>query len=261
MTTTYAAEVCPVALRAYLTTYVNLCWVIGQFLSSAVLKSVSNMTSQLAYKIPYGLQWIWPIPLIVVLFLAPESPWWLVRKDRLEDAKRSLLRLNSLPESEYNVDETINMMIYTNELEKAHTAGATYMDCFRGVDLRRTEIVCVVWSIQTLCGSAFMGYSTYFYEQAGLNTSHAFSLSLGQYALGAVGTIASWFLMGLAGRRTLYLYGQIALLGLLVVIGCLGIPKSTPATQWGIGSMLLVYTFVYDLTVSNVAIAASKLGN
>jgi SP family general alpha glucoside:H+ symporter-like MFS transporter len=34
LTVTYASEVCPVALRPYLTTYVNLCWVLGQFLAS-----------------------------------------------------------------------------------------------------------------------------------------------------------------------------------------------------------------------------------
>ncbi|KAI7002333.1 sugar porter family MFS transporter [Hortaea werneckii] len=75
LTTTYASEVCPVALRPYLTTYVNLCWVIGQFLSSAVLKGVSGQTGPLGYKIPYGLQWIWPVPLIIGIALAPESPW------------------------------------------------------------------------------------------------------------------------------------------------------------------------------------------
>lgn len=34
VTTTYASEVCPVVLRPYLTTYVNLCWVMGQLISS-----------------------------------------------------------------------------------------------------------------------------------------------------------------------------------------------------------------------------------
>jgi MFS transporter, SP family, general alpha glucoside:H+ symporter len=34
LTVTYASEVCPVVLRGYLTTYVNLCWVIGQFIAS-----------------------------------------------------------------------------------------------------------------------------------------------------------------------------------------------------------------------------------
>lgn len=71
LTTTYAAEVCPVALRAYLTTYVNLCWVIGQFLASAVLKGVSTREDEWAYRIPYALQWMWPIPLIVGITFAP----------------------------------------------------------------------------------------------------------------------------------------------------------------------------------------------
>lgn len=72
------------------------------------------------------------------------------------------------------------MMVSTNELEKALESGTNYWDCFKGIDLRRTEIVCVTWSIQNLCGSAFMGYSTYFYEQAGLPIVDAFDMSMAQ---------------------------------------------------------------------------------
>ncbi|KAK0311077.1 hypothetical protein LTR82_014370 [Friedmanniomyces endolithicus] len=254
LTTTYAAEVCPVALRAYLTTYVNLCWVFGQFLSSGVLKGVSGATGPIGYKLPYGLQWIWPIPLIIGISLAPESPWWLVRKGRTEDAKKQLLRLTSRKQVDFDADATINMMIYTTELEKANTKGASYLDCFRGVDLRRTEIVCGVWAIQTLCGaSTFTGYSTYFFERAGLDVSSAFSLSLGQYALGAVGTILSWFLMTRFGRRSLYFWGQIAMAIILILVGCLAIASPThPNAQWGIGAMILIYTFTYDATVGPV---------
>lgn len=32
----YAAEVCPVVLRPYLTTYINMCWVMGQFIAAGV---------------------------------------------------------------------------------------------------------------------------------------------------------------------------------------------------------------------------------
>ncbi|TIA44682.1 sugar porter family MFS transporter [Aureobasidium pullulans] len=256
LTTTYAAEVCPVSLRAYLTTYVNLCWVIGQFLSSAVLKSVANKTGPIGYKLPYGLQWIWPLPLIIGIALAPESPWWLVRKGRPDEAKKQVLRLTSRNQTDsgFNVDETVNMMIYTDELEKAHTTGTSYWDCFRGTDRRRTEIVCMVWAVQTLCGaSSFTGYSTYFFEQAGLDVSSAFSMSLGQYGLGAVGTILSWLLMLKFGRRTLYLWGQIAMAFILLVVGFLGIaPASAAGAHWGIGALILIYTFIYDMTVGPV---------
>jgi SP family general alpha glucoside:H+ symporter-like MFS transporter len=57
LTTTYAAEVCPTHLRAYLTTYVNLCWVIGQFLASGVLRAMLDRDDKWGYKIPFALQW------------------------------------------------------------------------------------------------------------------------------------------------------------------------------------------------------------
>ncbi|KAF2184986.1 MFS alpha-glucoside transporter-like protein [Zopfia rhizophila CBS 207.26] len=254
LTTTYAAEVCPVPLRAYLTTYVNLCWVIGQFLASGVLKGVSSRKDEWAYRIPYALQWMWPVPLIIGITFAPESPWWLVRKERIEDAKRMLLRLTSRNQQvDFNPDETIAMMKHTNELEKATSEGARYIDCFKHTDLRRTEICAMTWFTQSFCGSTFMGFSTYFYEQAGMDTANAFSMSLGQYALGAMGTFLSWFLMTRYGRRTLYVSGQLVMLCLLLVIGFCGIaPTGNVGAQWAIGSMLLIFTFVYDSTVGPV---------
>lgn len=114
LTTAYASEVCPVALRAYLTTYVNLCWVFGQLLGSGVLRGVSGIQSQWAYRIPFAVQWVWPVPLIIGCFFAPESPWWLVRKGKVEQARRSLQRLTTKGHVNFDVDSQIAMMQYTN---------------------------------------------------------------------------------------------------------------------------------------------------
>lgn len=254
LTCTYAAEVTPVPLRAYLTTYINLCWVIGQFLASGVLKGVSEIPDEWAYRIPYALQWIWPLPIAIGIFFAPESPWWLVSKERYDEAKRQLLRLTSRnSETDFNADETIAMMKHTNEMEKASSEASGYLECFRGTNLRRTEISAVTWLTQAFCGSSFMGFSTYFFEQAGLDTSNAFSMSLGQYALGAVGVLVSWYLMTKFGRRSLYIWGQVLMCSLLLIIGFLGIvPAGNTGAQWGIGAMLLLFTFIYDSTVGPV---------
>ncbi|KIX98096.1 uncharacterized protein Z520_06176 [Fonsecaea multimorphosa CBS 102226] len=225
--TVYASEVCPVALRAYLTTYVNL--------------------------IPFSLQWTWPIPLAIGVFLAPESPWWLVRKGRNEDAKKALLRLTSRHDHDFNPEETIAMMVYTNEIEKETEVGTTYWDCFRGVNLRRTEITCVVFAIQNLSGAAFMNYSTYFMQQAGLSTTAAFNLAMVQYSLGAIGTILSWGLMLYFGRRTLYIAGLSLQCLFMMIIGFISLaPSSNDKASWAIGGMLLAYTFFYDLAVGSV---------
>lgn len=253
MTTAYASEVAPVALRAYLTTYVNLCWVMGQLIASGVLRSLLDRIDlgDWAWRIPFAIQWIWPVPIMVEVFFAPESPWWLVRKDRTEDAKRVVLRLASAGvDADFNADETVAMMVHTNAIEQSISAGTSYIDCFKGVDGRRTEITSMTWVIQAFCGSAFMGYSTYFYQNAGLPDDASFDMSIGQFALGGVGTILSWFAMIWLGRRTLYVAGLTFMFILLLVIGFVGIvPSGNIGAAWAIGSMLLVYTFIYDLTV------------
>lgn len=107
--------------------------------------------------------------------------------------------------------------------------------------------------IQAWCGSSFMGYSTYFYENAGLATENAFNMSLAQYAIGAVGTMSSWFLMSWFGRRTLYLTGQIVMCLFLVTVGCASFAGAdNVAAQWAIGSLLLIYTLSYNCTVGPV---------
>ena len=175
MTTSYAAEVMPVPLRCYLTTYVNLCWVIGQLIASCVLKSQATNTTDWGFRIPFGVQWIWPVPLIVGCLLAPESPWWCVRRGKIDEAKHSLARLTSAGRnSDFNLNHTIDMMVHTNEVEKEISSGTRFRDCFKGVDLRRTEIACITWAIQNLCGSSFMVSSpnadrrVYCERQAGL---------------------------------------------------------------------------------------------
>ncbi|KAK6511083.1 hypothetical protein TWF481_000005 [Arthrobotrys musiformis] len=255
LTVAYASEICPVGLRAYLTTYVNLCWVIGQILASAVLRALVDRTDEWAYRIPFALQWVWPIPIFVGVVLAPESPWWLVRQGKHREAEASLSRLTSRNSDKgppIDPQKTVAMMIHTNEMEKRISSGTSYWDCFRGIDLRRTEIACLVWAIQNLCGGGIMGYSTYFYEQAGLDPKNAFNMSIAQYGLGIVGTVSSWVFMGYFGRRTLYIAGLITLDICLFIVGFIALGPSKPVTQWATGSMLLVYTFFYDVTVGPV---------
>ncbi|KAF3389471.1 Maltose permease MAL61 [Penicillium rolfsii] len=256
LTITYASEVCPVALRGYLTTYVNFCWGLGQLIGIGVIKGMLNRDDQWAYRIPYGLQWMWPLPLFIGIFLAPESPWWLVRRGRTQDAKQALERLTSKDrDTDFDADETISMMVHTTALEAKITKGASYLDCFKGTDLRRTEIVCMVWAIQNLSGNSFSNYSTYFLEQAGLDSSNAYNFAMGQYGINMVGVFGAWFLMTLGiGRRTLCLYGLCGLCAMLLTMGFLGLVPDSHRNQASLatGSLMLVWALFYQLTVGTV---------
>jgi SP family general alpha glucoside:H+ symporter-like MFS transporter len=100
---------------------------------------------------------------VLGVYFSPESPWWLVRHGRLAEAAHNLKRLTSKSEGEtFDADKTIAMYIHTNQVEIEMESGTTYWDLFKGVNLRRTEIVCCVWACQNLCGNTLQGYSTYF---------------------------------------------------------------------------------------------------
>jgi MFS transporter, SP family, general alpha glucoside:H+ symporter len=128
--------------------------------------------------------------------LAPESPWWLVRHGRYDDARHALLKLTSRSSGvPFDVDQQVAMIKATNDLEKAMNEDVKYPDCFVDVDLRRTEITCMVWATQAFCGAALMGFSVQFYERAGLGTENSFNFNLGQYAMVSanhVCVIAAW---------------------------------------------------------------------
>ncbi|KAK9311298.1 general substrate transporter [Lipomyces starkeyi] len=233
ITTAYAAEVCPIALRGYLTTYVNLCWVIGQIIASGILRGMLSVKSEWGYRACYAIQWFWPVPITVGVYFAPESPWWLVRQGRTEDAAKAMDRLTTKVDPNFNSEQKVAMMVHTNEMEKKVSSGTSFLDCFKGTDLRRTEIVSI----------------------AGLPTAQAFNFTLIQFSLGGFGTMFSWLAITYAGRRTLYLTGMSIMFVLLIIIGGIAVSPAASASKggsWAIGSMLLIFTLIYDCTVGPV---------
>ncbi|KFY85679.1 hypothetical protein V500_08208 [Pseudogymnoascus sp. VKM F-4518 (FW-2643)] len=252
LTTTYAAEVCPDVLRPYLTSLVSMFWSIGYLIGTAVLRGCLTLDGAKAYKIPFALQWIFPIPLAIGIFLAPESPWWLVRKGQFDEATRTLKKL-SARSSDDEITNTLSMMIYTNQVEAEMKASASYWSLFKGVERRRTEITAFTYVIQVIT-SALVGYIIYFLEQAGLPSTTSFDFGCGEYALAIVGVFIAWYLISRVGRRTLLLWGVSFMTITTFIIGFMGI-KSTanhPNIAYAIGSILLVQYFVYFMTIGSI---------
>jgi SP family general alpha glucoside:H+ symporter-like MFS transporter len=73
-------------------------------------------------------RWIWPVLLIIRVYFAPKSPWWLVRRNRLEEAKAALGRLTTPHGDEsIDIDEAISLMMFTIEHERELEASTTYL--------------------------------------------------------------------------------------------------------------------------------------
>ena len=248
----YASEVCPVALRGVLTSYVNLCFVMGQLIANGILAGTSKLNTHWAYSGPFAAQWFWPVVILIGLPFAPESPWWLVRKGREDDAEKALARLAS---SKVDVKAALAVIIETDKLEQELEAGSTYMDCFKKVNLWRTEIAVGVYSIQVISGIYLVGYATYFFELAGLPVPKAFDMGVGFLAVGFVATLLSWVLLLHFGRRIIYNVGLsllILILFIIAILDCAPNYSSRPSISWAQSALMLIWNFCYDISVGPV---------
>jgi len=118
--------------------------------------------------------------------------------------------------------------------QKVHktTTDASYLECFRKSNLRRTGIAIAPYCIQTLSGIYFASnYSTYYYQLAGYSSSESFVLQIIQQVISMIGNVMSWFLVERVGRRPLMFYGLCFLTADLILTGALAVVATPTALK------------------------------
>lgn len=254
MAPAYASEICPIKLRGYLANYVCLCWALGQLMAAGVLSAMSTNMTQWAYRIPFAIQWVWPVPLLAAIYFAPESPYWLARRGRSDEALEVMKRLTS-KSYPMDHDKLLAMVEHTNRVEAENGVGTRYVDCFKGTNRRRTEIACMAFVAQNTTGVAIGGTPTYFFVQAGVSATESFRFATGALGLAAVGVLISWWLITKVGRRSLYVWSTLALCGLLLIIGIIATVSTASGASFAQAGLVLVWEVIFYSTIGPVCYA------
>jgi SP family general alpha glucoside:H+ symporter-like MFS transporter len=197
-----------------------------------------------------------------ILYFAPETPWYLVRAGKIEEAKQSLRTLRSKA-SEEEIQRSLNLIIYTNNLEEQLSIGTSYWDCFKGFELRRTEISCMCMVGQVLCGLCFAYNSTYFFQQIGLTPTQTYHLNVGGTGMALFGTLVCWFfIMPNFGYRTTYWVGMGGMCVILIIIGILNVHTSDKTVAMAQAVLTLIWTLTFQLSVGQLGWALpAELGS
>ncbi|KAL0473915.1 sugar transporter [Neurospora intermedia] len=251
----YSSEIASLRMRPILTTWNNLCWIIGQLLASAVAFGFHRLQNEWAYRVPFALNWVFIAFLFVAIFVAPESPYWYLQKNRVEDAHNAIKKLVRKG-SEERTQEKLALMQHAICHEMKHVADnqtrwQRISAMFRGTDRRRTEITCNTWMIQALCGSSLIGWAPKLFESVGMASDKALAMNIALPCAGIVGTIASWWLMQKMGRRRIFFWGLISMAIMLSVCGAASLATTLESVS-AAGAILVVYTAVYDLTIGPI---------
>jgi len=240
----YCSEIVPIKLRAPATQMLQMFWAIGSIIVGAVTYRYNGRVDESAYKIPIALQWMFPTPLAILVFCAPESPWWLVRKGRLDEAAHAVGRLGR--RSNVQTSETVAMMRRVVELETSDKE-PNHLELFKGTDLYRTLIVCGVYAAQNLTGNLIANQAVYFFEQAGVSVNTAFALGLITSALQMIFVMLSWILTTYMGRRTIYLWGSAFNVVFLIALGVAGSVGKGNAANLAQASLGLIISVLFTL--------------
>lgn len=257
----YASEIAPLPLRGFLSAYVMMCWATGQLIAAGVLKGMLNNTTQWSYRLPFAIQWVWIPPIFVATVFCPDSPYWLVRCGRIDDAEKALKRLTS-SSIHHEAKQRVNLMVYTTELEKdqenslesRYKGWKSYIECFKGANARRTEIACVSIATQVLGGNNFVYSPSYFFSQVGVSSDLTYDLNVVITAIAWLGTFCSWFIAGRVGRRKIFVTGTFFMSLFLLLIAILQYPAdSDPSYSWGQVGCVFGWVVTFVLTIAPIA--------
>lgn len=157
----FSAENAPANIRGALVMSWQLCVGFGLMLGFAANLVVVN-TGAIAWRLQFGSAFIPAVPLLGV-FLAPESPRWLIKKNNHAKAYRSLLRLRNAPiqagRDLYYIHAQLlaeNALIETQGFANANNFFTRAIELFKVPRIRRaTQASGIIMIAQQMCGSLY----------------------------------------------------------------------------------------------------------
>ncbi|KAJ4165098.1 hypothetical protein LMH87_006745 [Akanthomyces muscarius] len=246
-----SSELSPVVFRGIASAGVQFGIGSGQLIANGAVAGFGEWTSRWAYRAPFAIQLFFPAFFLVFLPFAPESPWYLARRGKREEAKKSLRRMFG---SGIDADAKLLTIEATiAEEEAAKSSSGTLVDCFKGTNMIRSIISMYIFCCQHFVGIIFvLGFSSYFFQLAGLPAASSFNMGVGVTACGLAGNIVSWFTVNSLGRRKIFLGGMGILTVTLLLIGFLDLVH-TGGAKWAQAALTVIYAFFYFLSLGAMA--------
>ncbi|KAJ6022778.1 uncharacterized protein N7446_013130 [Penicillium canescens] len=243
VTQTYMSEVLPVVLRGPIIAFYPIFTLLGQLVGSVVVYTSLKHKGPESYRICFASQWPFSAVPFVLAAILPESPTWLLRKGRTEAALKAQKKLNTARIDSQAVIEELQASILAEQEEKnTHR----YIDCFRGVNTRRTLIVAFASLLPQMFGLQLLANASYFMQIVGMSSTNSLIFLILGIGLGLIANVVSLWTLNAFGRRSLILGTLGAAMVLWLAMGIAGCFSGT-VMIWYTAITMMVVTMVSGL--------------
>jgi MFS family permease len=178
---------------------------LGGLVINSICYGTSSLSDNRAWRIPLGMFYIVPSIVIAGIWFVPESPRWLLRKNRVDEARKSLQLIRQGVFTDDEIDAEFSELRVSLEEE---TEQGRFIELFRGINLKRTLIVIVVNFYQQAGGQAFVSQYGAIYVKS-LGTINPFGFSLITSAISIVTIISILLWADIAGRRYVPVFRKV----------------------------------------------------
>ena len=246
----FISEVSPKHLRGTLVCCFQLMITLGIFLGYCTTYGTKSYSDSRQWRIPLGLCFAWALCLVAGMVRMPESPRYLVGKDRIEDAKMSLAKTNKVsPEDPALYRE---LQLIQAGVERERLAGkASWGTLFNGKPriFERVIVGVMLQALQQLTGdNYFFYYSTTIFKSVGMNDSFQTSIIIG--VINFASTFVGIYAIERMGRRLCLLTGSVAMSVCFLIYSLVGtqhlyIDKPGGASRKPDGDAMIFMTSLY----------------
>ena len=237
----YIAEIAPARLRGRLVALNQLNIVGGillAFLSNYVIATYFG--GDAAWRWMLGVQAAPAALFFGLLALIPESPRWLVKQGRVDEARRVLARVGEGGPAGTEAElQAILASLAENEAQARASVGTTLHDrLFQRRYLRPILLAVVIAAFNQLSGiNAILYYAPRVFQQAGAGTDVALLQSVAVGGTNLVFTVLALFIIDRFGRRPLLAVGG---LGAALSLGLTALGFARAATPGGMSEGLVL---------------------
>ncbi|KAG4273203.1 hypothetical protein FPRO04_09809 [Fusarium proliferatum] len=267
---TFQSEIVPAQARGFMVGSYQLSLAVGGLVINSICFGTSSLPDNRAWRIPLGMFYIVPSIVVAGIWFVPESPRWLLRKNRVEEARKSLQQIREGAFTDEEIDAEFTELKVSLEQE---TEQGKFVELVKGINLKRTLIVMAVNFYQQAGGQAFVSqYGTIYVKSLGTINPFGFSLITSAISIVSITCILLW--TDIVGRRVLMMASSVTMFAAMMTMGGLGIVSPVDdsrkkgvismmavfASGFGMGWAPLVYVVTTELSALRLRDLTSRVG-